>query len=200
MLSTDLIFQAGIALAYVFIFLILFAESGLFIGFFLPGDSLLVTLGLLASRGGINLTLLILIGCIGAVLGDSVGYFSGKKFGRAIFNKPDSLLFKKEYIDKAEAFYHQHGRKTIVLARFTPVVRTFAPIVAGAAEMPYSEFLTYNVIGGVLWVTVMSLIGFFVGAAVPNVDKYILPIIALIVLASLVPALLHMRKSSSRNA
>ena len=177
------------------IFVIVFAESGLFIGFFLPGDSLLFTAGFLASQGFLNIALLLLLAFLGAVLGDSVGYFFGKKIGPKIFNRKDSLLFKKENLLKAQSFYDKYGPKTIILARFVPIVRTFAPIVAGVGEMHYSTFIKFNIIGGFLWSMGLTLGGYFLGALVPNVDKYLLPIIALIIFISILPPLYEFIKS-----
>lgn len=185
------------------LFFIVFAESGLFFGFFLPGDSLLFTAGFLASQNYFNLPILILVLFIAAVLGDSVGYAFGHKLGPKLFNKPDSRFFKKENLLKAQAFYEKHGPKTIVLARFTPIIRTFAPIVAGAGTMHYKTFITYNVLGGALWTLSMCLGGYFLGSVIPDVDKYMLPIIALIILVSLIPAIkeyLSSRKESKKNA
>lgn len=173
---------------YLIIFAIIFAESGLLFGFFFPGDSLLFTAGLFASQGGFNIFPLAL-GCfIAAVLGDSVGYYTGHKLGRRLFRKDDSLLFHKDHLLKAEKFYEKHGGKTIILARFMPAVRTFAPIVAGIGSMKYSTFLSYNVFGGFFWAVGMSIAGYFLGTLIPDVDKYLLPIIAFIILASVAPA------------
>lgn len=174
---------------------IVFAESGLFFGFFLPGDSLLVTAGLLASQGLLPFWSLILFTPIAAILGDSVGYWFGKKVGKRIFSREKSLLFNPQHIDRAEAFYLKYGKKTIVIARFVPIVRTFAPIVAGAANMHYDTFLKYNILGGLLWTLSMILFGYFVGNVIPDVDKYLLPIIGIIVLASLIPAVFEHYKS-----
>lgn len=192
------ILQAGQLLGYVLILLIIFTESGILIGFFLPGDSLLFALGLAASQGYLSIILLIILGSIGAILGDSVGYWFGRRIGPAIFNRPDSRFFKKENMRKAHAFYEQHGVLTIVLARFTPFVRTFAPIVAGIAGMRYRTFLTYNIIGGVGWITSVSLFGYFLGKAVPadQIDKYFIVIVLGIILLSVIPAVLHLRKKS----
>ncbi len=176
------------------IFIIIFAESGLFVGFFLPGDSILFTAGFLASQNIISLPALILVCFVAAVSGDSVGYTFGRKVGKKIFNKEDSLLFHKDHIRKAQEFYKKYGVKTIVIARFIPVVRTFAPIVAGVAEMHYQTFLTFNLIGGLLWATGLNLAGYFLGKTIPNVDKYLLPIIFLIVIISIAPNVIHVAK------
>jgi len=139
------------AIGYFGIFFIIFAESGLFFGFFLPGDSLLFTAGLLASQGYFDIAILILLTTLGAILGDQIGYLFGKKVGPKIFNYDESLLFKKKYITDAENFYQKHGKKTIILARFVPIVRTFVPILAGVGKMHYRTFFSYNIIGGILW-------------------------------------------------
>ncbi len=174
------------------IWAIIFAESGLLIGFFLPGDSLLFAAGFLASQGFLNIYALI-VGCfICAVLGDNVGYATGKRFGHKLFSKEDSLFFHKKNIIKAQNFYDQHGKKTIVLARFLPVVRTFAPIVAGIAKMDYATFFKYNLIGGLVWTTGLSLLGFVLGNVIPDVDKYLIPITLAIVVISVIPSLLHL--------
>ena len=174
------------------IWAIIFAESGLLIGFFLPGGSLLFAAGFLASQGFLNIYALI-VGCfICAVLGDNVGYATGKRFGYKLFSKEDSLFFHKKNIVKAQKFYDQHGKKTIVLARFLPVVRTFAPIVAGIAKMNYATFFKYNLIGGLVWTTGLSLLGFVLGNIIPDVDKYLIPITLVIVVISVIPSLLHL--------
>lgn len=171
------------------VFAVIFAETGLFFGFFFPGDSLLFTVGLLSSQGFGNVWF-IAIGCfVMAILGDSFGYAFGRRIGPAIFNKEDSFLFKKSYVEKSQAFYEKHGKKTIVLARFMPIVRTFAPILAGVGKMEYKTFLSFNVVGGAIWVFSMVFGGYFLGEIVPEIDQYILPIIILIVLTSFAPAL-----------
>jgi membrane-associated protein len=155
------------------IFLIVFAESGLFLGFFLPGDSLLITAGLLASQKIVNLAYLIPVAISGAILGDTVGFWFGRKTGPKIFNKEDSLIFHKKNLLKANEFYQKHGGKTIVLARFMPFIRTFAPIVAGVGEMDYRRFLSFNIFGGIFWVLVTTLAGYFLGRSIPEMDRYI---------------------------
>lgn len=182
---------------YLGIFGIVFAESGLFFGFFLPGDSLLFTAGFLASQKYFDIWLLVTLIVVGAILGDSVGYWFGRKVGHKIFNRQDSFFFKKDHLEKAHAFYEKHGGKTIILARFMPMIRTFAPIVAGAANMTYSKFLSFNVIGGLLWGAGLTLAGYWLGSAIPNVDRYLLPIIALIVVASVTPPAYGILKEKS---
>jgi membrane-associated protein len=176
------------------LFVIVFAESGLLIGFFLPGDSLLFTAGLLASQGTLNFPV-ILVGCfIAAVAGDQVGYAFGNRVGPALFRRPDSRFFKQEYVHRAQQYFDRQGPKTIVLARFVPIVRTFAPIVAGVGSMTYRTFVTYNVVGGFLWAVGVTSAGYLLGETVPDIDKYLLPIIAVIVLLSVIPVLLEARR------
>lgn len=151
---------------YVGLWFIIFAETGLAVGFFLPGDSLLVVCGLFAAAGKLNLWLMLVLLFIAAVIGDAVGYYSGRKVGPAIFNKPKSRFFNPKHLRKAHDFYEKHGGKTIILARFVPIVRTFAPIVAGAADMSYRQFAVYNVVGGFAWVTSMLFAGYFLGGLV----------------------------------
>lgn len=151
---------------YAGLFFIVFAETGLAIGFFLPGDSLLVVCGLFAAAGKLNVWLMWVLLFIAAVVGDAVGYYSGRKVGPAIFSRPKSRFFNPKHLKKAHAFYEKHGGKTIILARFVPIVRTFAPIVAGAAEMSYRQFAIYNVVGGFAWVTSMLFAGYFLGGLV----------------------------------
>jgi membrane-associated protein len=187
-----LILSAG----YVGLFFIIFAESGLFFGFFLPGDSLLLTAGLLASRGvaGLNVVVLIPLLFVAAVLGDSVGYWFGAKTGPRIFNRDDSLLFRRKNLVAAKAFYEKHGGKTIVLARFMPFIRTFAPIVAGAADMRYRSFLSYNLIGGALWSIGVTLAGYFLAALIPQdqLDRYFTFIVIGVIILSALPTLIHL--------
>jgi membrane-associated protein len=181
---------------YIGLFAIIFAESGLFIGFFLPGDSLLFTAGFLASQNVLSLPVLLILCPVGAVLGDNVGYTFGRRVGRRFFQRDDSLLFKKKYVLQAQAFYEKHGPITIVLARFMPIVRTFAPIVAGIGEMRYRRFVTYNLLGGCLWAIGVILAGNFLGSVIPaeTMDHYLLPIIFLIVFVSVLPTVLHVLK------
>lgn len=183
------------SVGYVGLFGIVFAESGLFFGFFLPGDSLLVTAGLLATQGFFDIAVLILLLTMAAIMGDSVGYWTGKKFGRALFKKEKSLFFDKKHLERANSFFDKHGGKALILARFVPIVRTFAPIAAGAGEMHYRKFLAFNVIGAILWACGMLLIGYFLGSIIPDVDKYLIPVIFIIIFISLIPALLEGYKS-----
>lgn len=176
------------------IFAIVFAESGLFFGFFFPGDSLLFTAGFLASQGAWDVWL-ISIGCfIFAVLGDNFGYAFGNKIGPKIFFKEDSMLFKKAYVEKTRDFYEKYGPKTIIISRFIPVVRTFAPILAGVGKMDYAKFALYNVAGGALWSFSMVFIGYFLGEIIPSADQYILPIVLIIIFSSFLPVLKNLIK------
>jgi len=180
---------------YAGIFAIIFAESGLFFGFFLPGDSLLLTAGLLASRGILNEFILVPGLFIAAVLGDQVGYWFGAKTGPLIFNRENSLLFRRKNLLAAKAFYEKHGGKTVTLARFLPFIRTFAPIVAGAAEMNYKRFVMFNLLGGFLWAICLTLLGYGLGKAfgsIEGVDKYFtLLVIAFFFIPGL-PTLIHL--------
>ena len=182
--------------ATIGLILIVFAESGLLIGFFLPGDSLLFTAGLLSSQDKFGLNFpVILVGCFAAaVIGDQVGYQIGKRAGPALFRRPNSRLFKQEYVHRTKDFFEHHGPKTIVLARFVPIVRTFAPVLAGVGEMPYRTFVRFNVVGGFLWAVGVTTAGYVLGETIPSIDRYLLPIIAVIVFLSVLPPLLEWRK------
>jgi membrane-associated protein len=171
---------------------IIFAETGLLVGFFLPGDSLLVTAGLLASQPefGLNVWALGALLSVAAIVGNTVGYFIGRASGPRLFTRDDSLLFKKKHLYRAQEFYRKHGGKTLVLARFMPIVRTFVPVVAGLANMPFAAYTAYNVLGGVLWIWSMLLVGYFLGRAMPGIDKYIEVMILVIVFLSVLPAII----------
>jgi membrane-associated protein len=178
------------------LFAIVFAESGLFFGFFLPGDSLLFTAGLLSSQGHLAPLPVILVGCfVAAVAGDQVGYVFGARVGPSLFRRPDSRIFKQEYVEKARAFFERHGSKTIVLARFVPIVRTFAPILAGVGEMQYRTFVTFNLIGGLLWAVGVTSLGYILGETAPWVEDYLLLVIAVIVLLSVLPVVIEVMRS-----
>lgn len=176
---------------YFGVFAIIFAETGLLIGAILPGDSLLFTAGFLASQGYFNIWLLVPICFTAAIAGDAVGYSIGLKFGRSLFHKEESRFFKPAYLVKSEAFFEKHGGKAIILARFMPIVRTFAPVIAGVSAMHYRKFAVYNVIGAVLWAIGVTVGGYYLGKTIPSVDKYLLPIIAVIVIVSLAPSAIH---------
>lgn len=184
-------------IGYIGVFGIVLIESGLLIGFFLPGDSLLFTAGFLASQGFFNITTLA-IGCfIAAVLGDSGGYLIGYKYGRKLFNRDDSLLFHKDHLIKAEQFYKRHGGKAIILARFMPIVRAFAPVAAGIGSMNYLTFLVFDLVGAFLWAVCVTIAGYYLGTMIPAdvADKYIIGITLGIILLSISPALYHALKT-----
>lgn len=183
---------------YIGLFAIVFAETGLMVGFFLPGDSLLFTAGFLASQNIFNIYILVPLLFIAAVTGDSAGYFIGHKFGRKLFRKEDSIFFHKDHLVRAKLFYEKHGGKTIIIARFMPVIRTFAPAVAGIGEMYYPKFLLYNVAGGFLWAVCLPFLGFFLGKSIPNIDTYLIPIIAFIILASISPGIYQALKTKEQ--
>ena len=188
--------------SWIGVALIVFAESGLLIGFFLPGDTLLFTTGLLVQAGkiGIDIHLLVLILFAAAVLGDACNYIIGRFFGTKLFSNPNSKIFRQSYLDKTHAFYEKHGGKTIILARFVPIVRTFAPFVAGMGHMSYRHFAHYNIVGGVIWVTLLTYLGYFLGGleVVQNNLKFL---IVAIVVISVIPAIIEIwrnkRKSKS---
>lgn len=196
-LDPEFILRAG----YVGLFLVVFAETGLLVGFFLPGDSLLFTAGLLASQGVFGLDIRwVVIGCfIAAVAGNATGYSIGRRFGRSLFRRPESLLFKPEHLQRAEAFFEEHGGKAIVLAQFIPIIRTFTPVVAGIGALPYRRFFAYNVVGAILWAIGVPVAGFYFGRVIPNPDRYILPIVGLIILISVLPPLLKVWREGGRD-
>ncbi|MBX4210878.1 VTT domain-containing protein [Candidatus Parcubacteria bacterium] len=172
------------------IIFIIFAESGLLIGFFLPGDSLLFTAGILASQGYINIFALSIASFIAAVAGDNVGYAFGERVGPRLFSRKDSFFFHKDHLERAKLFFGQHGKKSLILARFVPVVRTFVPILAGVGAMNYRTFFNYNMLGALIWAVGVSLLGYFLGNVVPDIDRYILVIALVIIVISVIPGLI----------
>lgn len=178
------------ATGYIGIFAFVTLESGFLLGFFLPGDSLLFTAGLLASQGYLSIWVLVPLSIIGAILGDSMGYYTGHKLGPRLFKREESLLFSPKRIDEANTFFKTQGAKSLILARFIPAVRTFTPIVAGVGDMRYKTFILFNVIGGTLWGLLLPILGFTLGRSIPNIDHYLLPIILLIVVLSISPVLI----------
>jgi membrane-associated protein len=191
---TELITTIG----YVGLFIVVFAESGFFLAPFLPGDSLLFSAGILAAEGYFSLYILIPIFVLAAIFGDSFGYWFGKRFGKKMFEGNIPYL-NVEHLEKTRLFYEKHGAFSITIARFVPIVRTFTPIFAGAAEMHYRTFITYNILGAILWGAGVTLLGFFLGKLVPNIEHYLVPIFIVIVLASLVPIYREYRKSNRRS-
>jgi membrane-associated protein len=185
---------------YIILFIIIFSETGLLIGFFLPGDSLLVTAGVLAAAGKLDIALLNLLLIPAAIIGDAVGYTIGYRSGKRLLNRPDSRFFKKAHIEKTQEFYAKHGGKTIVLARFIPVIRTFAPVVAGLGRMPYRQFASFNVVGGVLWIGSTTLLGYALGNSIPNIGSYLHYVIAVVIFISLLPVAIEFLRARKRRA
>ena len=169
---------------------IIFSETGLLVGVFLPGDSLLVTAGLFAATGYLNVYTLVPVLTLAAICGNSVGYFIGRTTGPRVFNRENSLFFNKKHAIRAHQFYEKYGRKTIVLAQFMPVIRTFAPVTAGVAGMPFRTFITFNIIGAVSWIWSMVGIGFFLGNYIPGIDEHIEIVIVIVVFLSLLPGII----------
>jgi membrane-associated protein len=170
--------------------LVVFAETGLMVGFFLPGDSLLVTAGLFAAKGDFDIVWLNLALMAAAILGDATGYWIGYRTGKALYSRPNSFFFRRQHLIKTHEFYEKHGGKTIVIARFMPIFRTFAPVVAGAAEMTYRRFAVYNIAGGIAWVASMTLTGYFLGQAIPDLEKHLHLVVAGVIFLSLLPAII----------
>ena len=180
------------AAGYVGLFAIIFAETGLFLGFFLPGDSLIFVAGFLASQGFFGPVTLAVILFVAAFTGNMVGYEFGRRVGPKLFSREDSLLFRKDHVTKTKKFYDKYGGKTVMIARFVPIVRTFAPILAGVAEMKYAVFFAYNIAGAALWTIGLVILGYVLGTRVPNIDKYLLPIVLVIVVVSVLPGVWHL--------
>jgi membrane-associated protein len=193
--SLDELIRWGGLLVLVFI---VFAETGLLVGFFLPGDSLLITAGLFAARGNLPIGMMLVALSAAAIIGQGVGYWIGYKAGPPLFSRPNSWLFKQEHLQKAQAFYEKHGGMTIVLARFMPIVRTFVPVVAGVARMPYHTFMLYNIVGGIAWVFSMCLIGYFLGGHIPGIERHIDKVIAVVIFLSILPMLVHAYKGRAK--
>ena len=171
--------------------LIIFSESGMMVGFFFPGDTLLFSAGILAAGGKLSIASVLLVIALAAIIGDNVGYQIGKTLGRRLFHKPDSVIFRKEHIDRAEAFYEKYGSKTMLLAHFVPVVRSFAPVTAGAGNMPRKQFIVYDAIGDIAWTLLVTLLGYYVGSKIPHVERYIEPVLLLVILVFLTPTTYH---------
>ncbi len=174
---------------YIGLFAIVFSETGLLVGFFLPGDSLLVTAGLFAARGQLDIRILVPLLSMAAVLGNTSGYLIGRKAGQALFNRPQSRWFRRDHLIKTHEFYEKYGGITIVLAQFMPFARTFAPVVAGVAEMKYRRFASFNIGGAILWISSMTLLGYFLGRSIPGIEKRIEYVIAIVIFISILPLL-----------
>ena len=169
---------------------VVFAETGLLVGFFLPGDSLLVTAGLFAARGDLDIAWLNIALAVAAIVGDATGYWIGYRAGQTLYSRPNSFFFRREHLIRTHEFYERHGGKTIVIARFMPIIRTFAPVVAGAASMTYRRFAAYNIVGGIGWVASMTLTGYYLGRSIPDIDKHIHIVVAVVIFLSLLPGII----------
>lgn len=197
---TQILNDASALSALVIIGLIIFAEAGLLIGVLLPGDTLLIPSGLLAAQGKLPLAGILLVAWISSILGSETGYYIGKKAGKRIFRRRNSLLFRQEYLAKAHKFYGKHGGKTIIVAHFLPFIRTCAPLVAGATKMNHHTFTIFNIIGGGIWVAVTVLASYWLGNTIPSIGDYILPITALILICALTPALYKLLRSQKQTS
>jgi membrane-associated protein len=192
MFDVSHIVQAG---GLLLIAAIIFGESGMFIGFFFPGDTLLLSAGVFAALGKLPLIPAIIVIAIAAIAGDNTGYHIGKRYGRRLFRKPDGLVFRRQYVERAEAFYEKHGSKTMLIAHFVPVVRTFAPAVAGVARMPYKKFVLFDAIGDSAWAVIVTLIGYWFGRRIHNLDHYILLAVLAVMVITLGPTLYHIARA-----
>jgi len=185
---------------YVVLFVIVFTETGLLVGFFLPGDSLLITAGIVAAAGGLNIWWLNVVLIVAAITGDSVGYAIGVRLGPRLFTRPQSLLFNPRHIERTRVFYERHGPKTIVIARFVPIVRSFAPVVAGVGQMEYRRFIFYNVAGGIGWVTSMTWAGYGLGRVIPNLGSYIHLVVGIVIVLSVIPIVIEIVRERRRRS
>jgi membrane-associated protein len=192
MLNVNDIVQTG---GLLLIGLIIFAESGMFVGFFFPGDTLLLSAGIFAAAGKLNLANAIIVIAVAAMLGDNTGYHIGKRFGRRLFRRPDSLIFRQDDLHRAEAFYAKHGSKTMLFAHFVPVVRTFAPPAAGIAKMNYKQFVVFDAVGDAAWAAIVTLIGYWFGSRIPNLDRYIMTVLLGVIVVTLSPTIYHVAKA-----
>lgn len=172
----------------------LFAEVGLFLGFFLPGDTLLIAAGIYAKQGKLSITSVLLVAALAAIAGDSTAYFIGRRLGHHVFRNKDSVIFRPDHVVRAEAFYEKHGLKTLLIAHYLPVIRTFTPLLAGVAHMPYRRFVTFDAIGDSSWALIVGLLGYYVGSRIPNIDHYIVTALAGIIILSLAPTLFQLSK------
>jgi membrane-associated protein len=195
MFSVTHIIQSG---GLLLLGLFLFAEVGLFLGFFLPGDTLLIAAGVYAMQGKLSIVGVIVVAAIAASAGDSTSYFIGRKLGPKVFVKDSSILFRKDHVMKAEAFFDKHGSKTILIAHFLPIIRTFSPLLAGVGRMRYKRFVVFDVIGDSAWAIIISLAGYYVGSRIPNIDHYILLVLAGVITVSLVPTIYQVIRHYSR--
>jgi membrane-associated protein len=174
---------------------LIFGESGMFIGFFFPGDTLLLSAGIFAGQGKLSLTAIFVVVSLAAIAGDNTGYHIGKRYGRQLFRKPDGVVFRQDYVKRAEAFYEKYGSKTMLIAHFVPIIRTFAPAVAGVARMNYKQFFIFDAIGDIGWAVIVTLIGYWFGTRIPNIDRYILLAVGGVMIITLGPTLYHLGKA-----
>jgi len=196
MFDVNSIIQAG---GLLLIAVIIFAESGMFVGFFFPGDTLLLAGGVFAAQGKLNLATLIIVVAVSAIVGDNLGYHIGKRYGRRLFKKKDGIVFRQEYVQRAEQFYEKHGDKTMLFAHFVPIVRTFAPPVAGVAKMNYKKYVVYDGIGIIAWAVIVTMIGYFFGTKIPNIDHYIMLAVGGVMVITLGPTFYHLIKALLEN-
>lgn len=192
MFDIESIIQGG---GLLLIALIIFAESGMFVGFFFPGDTLLLAAGVFAAQGHLNITLAIIVIAAAAIAGDNCGYYIGKRYGRRLFRKSDGIIFRKEYVDRAEAFFAKYGNKAMLFAHFVPVVRTFAPPVAGMAHMNRKQFVIFDAIGDIVWAVSITFIGYKVGHEIPHFERYALLAVGAVMVITLGPTLYHLTKA-----
>lgn len=183
---------------YVGLFLAVFSETGILLGFFLPGDSLLFTAGFLASTGFLDIRVIIFLAFIAAITGDGLGYYIGKKYGPRVFTKTDSFFLNKKHIERTEKYFKQYGGETIILARFIPIIRTIAPVMAGVGKIGYKKFFIYNIFGGLIWTILLPLFGYWFGQIIPDADKIILPVVAAIIIISFCPAIITILRDEER--
>ncbi|MBC7708194.1 VTT domain-containing protein [Polaromonas sp.] len=191
MFDVNTIVQSG---GLLLLALIVFAEVGLLLGFFLPGDTLLIAAGIYAHSGHLSIVAVIVVVAIAAILGDNTGYYIGRKLGPRVFRKPDGLIFRKDHIDKAEVFYEKYGAKTLLISHFIPVIRTFQPLLAGVGRMPYRRFVVFNILGDILWAVSVPLLGYYVGSRIPGIDKYIQLVLLAVIILSAGPTIYHIIK------
>lgn len=192
MFDVSHLIQAG---GLLLIAAIIFAESGMFVGFFFPGDTLLLTAGVFAAQGKLSLASVIIVVALAAIAGDNTGYHIGKRYGRRLFRKPDGLIFRQEYVGRAEKFYERFGNRTMLIAHFVPVVRTFVPPVAGVAHMNYKQFVLFDAIGDIAWAIIVTTIGYWFGTKIPNIDHYILLAVFAVMIITLGPTIYHVIKA-----
>lgn len=192
MLDVNHIIQAG---GLLLIAAIIFAESGMFVGFFFPGDTLLLAAGVFVAAGKLHFVTVLPVIALAAILGDNLGYHIGKRYGRSLFRKPDGVIFRQEYVGQAEEFYEKHGNKAVLLAHFVPIVRTFAPAVAGVAHMDYKKYVVYDAIGDIAWTIIVTMLGYEFGSRIPHLDHYILLAVLVAMLITLGPTLYHIGKA-----